>query len=210
MKRAFLISFVIGFIIFFGLRILQVRLHHEPQFAPQPISFQFQPPTNSLAAQIIMVTGDVTKVPLNSTNSATLKVNDSVLAGEPISVGSHSDLNLKITNFLQATASAETSLSLVSGNPKSLLLQQSNGSAEYQTLSSDVPVSIRTLHFLIVFTNGQIKVTTNQQTNKVTVSLTTGSAKIAWEDQNLNSQLLNLLPLKSYTLNDNTKKIDQK
>lgn len=211
MKRTalFFLGFLLAALAVFFFRIAQVRFTSEPTFTPQPITFEFQPPTNSQIAQVIAVKNDVTKIPRNATTAATIKTGDEVLVGETVTTGENSETTLQLGSSLTSSVSANTVMTFLSTVPETILVKQDQGTAIYQN-NGEQPFSLRILHFLIELQSGNMTVTTDEKEKIVTLLLNEGTAKVAWEDKDLNSKIYTLMVGQTVVLEDTTLTLQQK
>ena len=203
----FIICIAIGSGLILGLRYVLVR-RAATSFNHELSTFRFNPPALAVVGQVSHLTGDVEKMPRDSTVSAQLQAADSLLVGESLSTTTAtSAATLTLGEVAIATMSGESALAYSSGLPGSLLLVQTQGQISYTNLGTS-PLTIRLWHTLITCDQGEVRVRLGYPLKHLaTVTATSGTTRVVMIDQTNQTQLVSLTAGQTVRINDQTRVI---
>lgn len=194
--------FLIGVASIFGVRALQVKYRREPAFVPQPVSFTFSTPSKVVPAQVINVIGEVKKI---STSSALL-VDDQILPGEKIVASSDSSAEFQVDAFFHIIMQSLSGLGFNNGIPASYLVSQDSGNIEY-SVTGDQSLSIRALNTLVRLSSGSAHLAIDASQRNFSLKISSGSAKMAWTNNQNETQVSDILDGQTAKFNNVSKKI---
>lgn len=160
--------------------------------APSATPFSFsvdEPPAQTLQGQILNSSGDIKWQSRSATEAAKLTQKVPIRQGEQLETGEDGRLTLQFPGISQIRLNPESKLYLAQTLPANLLFDQKTGSATYQKLGQP-PVSIRAGFLLIKQNDGQLSVEVD--VDYITVSVTQGSATIAYNDADFVSQVVDI------------------
>jgi hypothetical protein len=102
------------------------------------------------------------------------------------------------------SASFNTQLSFIQTLPENFVVWQKQGLADYNK-NGEVQISVVALDLLINLDLGQCSILVDKDTAKVTVSVKTGLATVAFNDSDNNTNVVSLKTGDQYVFDDNTK-----
>lgn len=212
MKSAvvFLLFFFIGFFAIFAYNrwnqkqsVFQAK--KSVQVSAQKISFSVEKaPSESLKAQIISITGDVLWESRVATQAS--KLTDAIFLqqGESVETSENGSMTVVMQNAFELTVSKNTKLSFIQTLPENIVFGQSKGKVTYAKINED-PLSVRSLHLLVVSESGTMTVLVNEEDGIVSVSVSAGTAGVAFNDLENIATKVTLEKGQEYLFNDETR-----
>lgn len=173
----FLLLFLIGTVSVVDFRLWQVNNARHISFTPQPSSFVLKPPRDARIGKLSLFKGNVTKKPRDKEEFKAAQVGEKILQGEKIATGKKSQAAVEFENLVKVDLGSDTEIGFNNLIPKHFLLSQSLGSATYELLQDETPVSVRSLHVLLTIYSGKSEVVIRDAT--ITTTVLSGTAKFA-------------------------------
>lgn len=161
-------------------------------------------PTESLKGEIISFNGDVGWQSRTATESSQIKGSISVGQGEKIVTKEGGNAEVKFDNICDIKLSENTSLELIQTLPLNFVFLQEAGTVQYARLGS-VPIAVRSLGLVMQIEDFQSSVSVNIKNSTVTVTVASGSADLAYNDINYNTNKLTLAEGQKMIFNNQTK-----
>lgn len=137
-------------------------------------------PSESLSVEITSMEGEVMWESRVATGAAPLTSPIPLQQGETIETGPDGSMEIRIPGVNTIDVGENTKISFIQTLPQSVVLGQSIGVATYKQITTK-PVSIRSLHLLIVQETGEMTVSVDEE-GYISVFVTEGSVSIAFND----------------------------
>jgi hypothetical protein len=161
-------------------------------------------PSQSLVGSIAEMTGEVKHEPRLATESAKIDKPISIQQGEILETGADGGLTLNFKDNAEVKIEEDSRVNVVQTLPANIVFAQTRGTATYKKLSN-APLSVRSMHLLIE-NGGEIKVSIDSEEPVITVVAVTGEVKIAFNNLNLDSQVITLEEGKTMVFNDTARR----
>jgi hypothetical protein len=203
----FFVSLLVGFLLTVGVRygllIHQVSENHHhavisPTVLPTSAYSLENAPKASLRGRVSSMTGSIHWQSRTATDSAALFTPHEIQQGEI----------LQTDDPLTATISLlpNTRLEIIQTLPSEMVFKQDSGSTVYAA-SSEAKLSVRSLHLLTEVDGGETKIVTDNENGTVDVSVTSGTAKVSFNDQDNTTSVTTVKPMKTLVFSDDTRTI---
>ena len=207
----FIIFLVIGFTSVLGYRLFTTRTS-EPitniiNNITQPGFSVEEAPSQSIRGSIKEMSGEVNWVSRTATEGAKITSLQALQQGEEIQTGENGTFLAEFPNESTIRIQPKTQIDFVQTLPIDFVTSIASGSATFTKLS-DIPVSIRAMHLLIRQNSGEISVGIDSDNSLVSVNVVSGSIRVAFNDLNLNSQVIDFSAGKKIIFNDTTRRIE--
>lgn len=163
-----------------------------------------EPPSQSLRGKIATMSGEIHWQSRIATESSKITDIREILQGEKIETKDGSSLTIIFENTGSIDMSENTTVDIVQTLPVNLVFRQSEGSAIYEK-TGEHPLSVRSLSLLSDI-GGKTEISTNDNTNTVSVNVISGSTIIAYNDLDYVSHQLQISEGYTYTFNHDTRK----
>lgn len=160
-------------------------------------------PSQSTKGKITSMSGSVKWLSRVATQSATLNPTTQIQQGEQVSTEESGKLSINFDNKLNIIISPKTQIDIIQTLPDNLVFNQASGSAVYEKTGS-YPVSIRSRHILIE-NGGSVSVSVDQSGPIITITSISGNSKLAFNDAEYISTIVDLIEGKVYVFNDDTR-----
>lgn len=203
-KLLFLISVLVGILIFFTTRILYIKYMPQNTFAPNNIKITLKPPIAAIDAKIIQINGNVKKEGRNDTKFNLIKKPTTLVEGDSVATENGSS-EILFKNIVTLKLASNAEIDYLNGLPNALVLRQPNGIINYTILNNIKPFSIRSLGLLIQFDKkANATINTNSEKGFVMVSLNSGEITLAYSDNKNNTQVKILKNPQTVIFDNNT------
>jgi len=176
-KGYFLTLFFLGASLVLVFRFCQVKKTETSLFSSKPFSFVFKPPSEALTGKLVLVKGQVEKEAREKEEFEKVDIRTEILQGEKLKTGKNSQTVVEFPDFAKFTLDSNSEITLVSLIPNSFLITQSEGLLFCELLQDNTPVSIRSLHALIVLSSGKAAI--EVLGNEILVDVFEGKVKLA-------------------------------
>jgi hypothetical protein len=171
---------------------------------PQSLFSLEKAPADSLIGEIASISGKVAWqsriAPVSILINAPLKLQQ----GEEVDTYSDGNATINFPKIATMSASFNTQLSFIQTLPENFVVWQKQGLADYNK-NGEVQISVVALDLLINLDLGQCSILVDKDTAKVTVSVKTGLATVAFNDSDNNTNVVSLKTGDQYVFDDNTK-----
>ena len=171
---------------------------------PQSLFSLEKAPADSLIGEIASISGKVAWqsriAPVSILINAPLKLQQ----GEEVDTYSDGNATINFPKIATMSASFNTQLSFIQTLPENFVVWQKQGLADYNK-NGEVQISVVALDLLINLDLGQCSILVDKDTAKVTVSVKTGLATVAFNDSDNNTNVVLLKTGDQYIFDDNTK-----
>lgn len=207
----FVVFFVIGFSAILGYRLVTTRTN-EPitniinNIAKPGFSIK-DAPSDSVRGTIKEMSGDIGWVSRIATEAAKITSPQTLQQGEEIQTGETGTLVAEFPNESSIKILPKTQVDFVQTLPVDFVASIASGSATFTKLS-DGPVSIRAMHLLIRQNSGEVNIGVDTDNSLVNINILSGSIRVAYNDLNLNSQVVDFSSGKRITFNDTTRRVE--
>jgi hypothetical protein len=194
----FIICLLFGLSGIFGYRYRQVRTIKP--FIPTNSSFILSPPDRAMLANLEVSSGEITKYPRSSTESAKILDSTTLVQGDSIESDATSSAHITFKNNIQISVGPKANLQFIDTIPTELLLWQQDGLAEYTATSSSI--TVRSLSLLATISSSSASISVNDP-NPGQITLTAGlyPIKVAYQDQDSNTHVIDIPASSSATYN---------
>ncbi len=161
-------------------------------------------PSQALVGSITSMTGEINYEPRLATESAKLDKPRDIQQGEILETGADGNLAISFKDTAAVVMDVSTKVNIAQTLPANIVFVQTKGTAEYKKLSQ-TPVSIRALHLLIE--NGEnVKVSFDDVKPVITVVAASGSSKVAYNNLNTDTRVIDLNEGETLIFNDVTRR----
>lgn len=196
----FLIPFVLvtaSVVIYFKIKggLLNYGANNLPSFTIKDVvkfsRFSMEKaPSESLVGKITELNESVTYESRNATDSAAVNTTQAVQQGEKYVTNETGSFKINFENFAEIKVENSTVLDVIQTLPAALVFNLPQGQAMFSKLSS-YPVTIRAGRMLVE-NEGVISVVHNKEDSEITISIIKGTAAIAYNNINFDTQFIKL------------------
>ena len=169
-----------------------------------------QSPPNAIKGELQQIIGDVSWQSRIATQASTVNQNNiplTIQQGETVETAEQSVAVLQFQNVLDTTLVENTTIDVIQTLPESFVFLQRQGSTLFQ-ITGKYPVAVRSLHLLFQqHSNGAFRVTTNDNENTISVTVTKGEGEIAYNDLDFVSHTLTLSSNQTLYFDDATRTV---
>lgn len=207
----FVIFLVIGFTSVLGYKLVTTKTNGsitniinnitKPGFSID------EAPSESIRGNIKDISGDVSWISRTATEGAKLASTTVLQQGEEIQTGENGNLLIEFPSESLIKVQPKTQIDFIQTLPVEFVTSIASGSATF-TKISNVPVSIRAMHLLIRQNSGELSIGIDSDKSIVNINVLSGSIRVAYNDLNLNSQVLDFSEGKKITFNDTTRTVE--
>lgn len=162
------------------------------------------PPSKSQSGEIVSLSGEVEWQSRSATEPAKLTQKQKVLQGEEFWTKESGNLHISFQNILELNVLPNTYVSVIQTLPTNIVLKQEGGEVVYKN-SGASPLGIRARHLLIQQESGILNIKMNNTTPTIRVSVQKGSAKIAFNNADFETNVVTLEEGDTYIFNDETR-----
>ncbi len=198
----FLLFFLVGICVAIGYKVIH---HTDLSVAKQnPPTGDFsiiQPPKQSVKGQIASMSGDVNWESRTATQPATLLKPRPVQQGELLETGKDGKVTVVFPNAGTIHINQSSHLEFIQTLPVNFVFSQNKGLVDYEK-KGNVPFSVRTFHLVVSLENGTYSVNTDADNDIVTIAVHAGSAKIAFNNTQYVTQIVNINEGEQYAFDD--------
>ncbi|NMB56874.1 hypothetical protein GYA19_02975 [Candidatus Beckwithbacteria bacterium] len=166
-------------------------------------------PKDSLQGQISSLNNEVFWQSRIATQASAITVPQMIQQGELLKTGEKGEVKVEFTNVASVKLGSSSEVNFIQTLPVNLVLEQTQGQVEYQKVGQ-TPIAVRILHLLIEQDEGKIIIDKIQDEAVIIVKIASGSAKIAFNDLDYNSQVVTLKAGEKFIFDDNTRTFDIK
>lgn len=177
-------------LVLFG-RIVYTRITvNQIKFTPHEVHTILQPPKSAVQAIITHVKGIVSKQGRSDTEFHTITKTDTLAQGESLATKQGS-ADILVGQRVMLTLRSATQLDYLTGLPGQMVVRQPMGTIIYDISAiNNLPFSVRSLGLLIQFTQPtRTTITTDTNSQTVSVVVSSGSARLAYSDANDTTQV---------------------
>ncbi len=207
----FVTFLVIGFTSILGYRLITKRTSEpisniinnikKPGFSIE------EAPSESIRGNIKEMSGDIGWGSRIATEAAKITNPRTLQQGEEIQTGETGSLTVEFPSEALIKILPKTQIDFIQTLPNDFVTSIASGSATFTKISI-IPVSIRAMHLLIRQDDGEVSVTVDSDKPLVHVNVLSGSIRVAYNDLNLNSQVVDFSAGKSLIFNDTTRRVE--
>jgi hypothetical protein len=204
----FIIAVIIGVGIVFARQelkpkpIIKPTPSASPSVTPTPFSIE-KPPTDSLVGTLEF-SGEVEWQSRVATEPAKITASQPLQQGEDVKTATGSAATITFTDAAKISMSQQSELNVSQTLPASFVFVQPMGTIEYERLGT-IPLSVRAMHLLIDQEIGDITIMVDKDNANVVVNVKKGSLTAAYNDKNLNSQVITVKQGKRLVFDDETR-----
>lgn len=173
-------------------------------FTPLPSTFSLNPPARSLTGMLTITKGKAEKLSRTGSEYEEASTGAQILIGESVATKENSLASVTINGIVTVILESKSELIFANLFAKNMLLLQKAGKATYDVVT-EKQLSVRALHALISIASGST--TINIIDTDMSVSVKTGSAKLALVDMDNNTHVWNLKEGQRATIDDTTRKV---
>lgn len=162
------------------------------------------PPSNSQAGKIVSLSGDVEWQSRSATEAAKLTQTQKVAQGEEYWTKETGRLQIDFPSVLELSVLPDTYLNLIQTLPTNIVLKQEGGEVVYKNTGAS-PLGIRARHLLIDQNSGILSIRMTQTTPIIRVIVQKGDAKVAFNDEDFETNVVALEEGDTYIFNNATR-----
>ncbi len=190
-----ILCIILGFVGFFVYRVQWVAhlQQNKIAFVPQKINTTLNPPKDAIQATV-NITGNVAKLGRTDKEFQNLtKQTTTLLQGESLATKPGGSAVVTLNNIVTISLRPNTELDYLNGLADAIVLRQPSGTVTYTTIAGSKPISIRSFGLLTqIPEQTKVTITTSQSEQTVTVVVISGTATLAYSDQDDITQILKL------------------
>lgn len=183
-----ILIFILGFglSLFLGKFILSQKqtseIRPEPRITTKPTYiYESKPPTKALTGSLSEIFGEVKKQPRDSDNWIEISTSSAVLQGESLKLGSLGKATVLFENQTTLFLGKNSEVSFINLIPEKFMLVQNDGTITFKNLKS---VSVKIFDSLTILEEGEFVINVDNEIGRFNLSLTSGSAKLSFVDEN--------------------------
>ena len=173
-------------------------------FFPKTLFSIENAPSKSLSGNVASVSGNVAWQSRIASFATLINSPVKLQQGEKINTQSNGKAVINFPQVATITVSANTQLNFIQTLPANFVVDQAQGLSIYDK-NGDIPLSVRALDLLVNVKTGTCSVFVDKDTSNIAVAVSTGSAMIAFNDTNNNTNILTINKGEEYLFNNNTK-----
>lgn len=206
----FLISVLTGIICTDAFIFWEISFNKPPITPLSSLTYSLaKPPKNSQSGFIASMSGIVNWQSRIATQPAQIITPRVLQQGENIYTMADSQLVADFQDNAEISLLPKTEVDIIQTLPVNYVFSQPKGSGIY-TVRSTIPVSVRTLHLLVTIISGQEEVSVDPEKAMVTLHVSSGSAKAAYNDSSYTSTIVPLTSGNRVIFLDDTRTITVK
>lgn len=130
-----------------------------------------------------------------------------LIEGEALQTDASGSAQLRFGDHTTLDVSADSEFALTNTLPTGFLLWQSRGQITYQQLQAERSTSVRALNTLIVLPSGKATISVDPTKRTIEITDSTEQLQFAFIDTNNETQLYNLEPSQTATIDDTSKEV---
>ena len=162
-------------------------------------------PSKSYRGKLTILSGDVLWQDRVATESSVVKENITVQQGEKIETNKNGNAQIEFENILKVDMYPNSSLNIIQTLPNHMVLSIDYGKLSLDTSNNNV-TAIRAYHLLVEL-NGKADVDIEDQLPIIKLKVVSGSATLAYNDLNFNTQVLKIQGGEIIEFDDSTRKV---
>lgn len=197
----FVVSFLFGIIVI----LLYTKVTAPKELKPLQFSLE-KAPKSSIKGTISKMSGNVEWTSRIATQGAKLTSPIFIQQGEEIDTKEDGNITILFENTASISLFTNTKIYFAQTLPQSFVVEQKEGAARYNK-TNNTPLAIRSLHLLTQQNDGLISVSINKDTKIVIVTTEKGSATLAYNDKEYQSNVITILEGKQAIFDDNKRQI---
>lgn len=201
---------------FFGLGIIVAILYFlvrannpirvitpKPLIPPTAYSDAYAP-KESVKGQIATMSGEIWWIDRISSELTKLATPGAVKQGETYATSDNGILEINFPDYGSVNLTSKSEVGIDQTLPVNFVFDQASGSATFTSLGRS-PFSVRSLHLLTTIASGSATINLDYKKHLINLKVISGSIKLAYNDTNLISQVLEILQGKSFRFDDDNR-----
>ena len=173
-------------------------------FFPKTYFSVANPPSESQVGQIATLSGSVAWESRTSNIAVTITVPQKIQQGEELDTLANGKATIDFKNAVSISVDPNSQVGIIQTLPANLVFDQKQGLVTY-TKEGDLPISVRTFD-LLTNVDGSAIFSNDPKTFEVEVTVSSGSAKAAYDDLNYNTHVVTVEKGHRFLFNNNTKR----
>jgi hypothetical protein len=173
-------------------------------FFPKTLFSVENAPSQTLSGKIASMSGSVAWQSRTADYATLINSPVKLQQGEAISTYENGKATINFPAIGNMTFSPNTQVNFIQTLPANFVVEQKQGISTY-TKNGNIPVSIRALDLLINLEEGNCTVSVDKDSANITVTVNSGSIKVAFNDINNNTNIVTINEGEQYLFNNNTK-----
>jgi hypothetical protein len=161
-------------------------------------------PSESLKAKLEILTNDVLFEDRTATESSKITASAEVEQGERVETDKTGKAKISFPNVLDLDIFENSSISVLQTLPVNLVFSLNKGALKAEKKGQNT-VSVRAKH-LLINVNGSVTIVIDDKKPTITIEVTDGSAILAYNNLNYDTQSLTLLKGRKVIFNDSSRK----
>lgn len=201
---------------FFGLGIIVAVLYFmfrannpirviapKPLIPPTAFSDEMAP-KESVKGQIATMSGEVWWISRVTSQRTPYATPSAVQQGETYATGDNGAIEINFSEYGSVNIVSKSEVGIDQTLPVDFVFDQSSGSASFTSLGRS-PFSVRSLHLLTTIASGSATINLDYKKHLITLRVISGSAKLAYNDTDIVSQVLEISQGKSFRFDDDNR-----
>lgn len=190
---------IIGYLLFFSRDSQFIK-----PFLPKTMFSIENAPSQTLIGEVASISGNVSW--LSRTASFAMLINSptKLQQGEEVITQNNGKASITFSKVVNLNVSPNTQVNLIQTLPSDVVIEQKQGLVMYDK-NGETPVSIRALDLLINIDKGRCEVLVDKDTSDITVTVSTGSVTVAFNDINNNTNIKSISEGEKYLFNNDSK-----
>ena len=199
---------IVGIMIMFGVQSLKVKNNPklDAQFTKASSFSSDKVPTDSLAGNIVTLSGEVAWQSREATTPAKISSVRPIQQGEVLKTATGS-ATVNFENSAKLIISPNSEIEFAQTLPANFVFVQNMGTIEYNRLGK-IPLSVRVMHLLIEQDLGDIMVSLDKDKRTVTVDVNNGKITAVFNDLEYNSKLFHVSEGQKLIFDDKTREAE--
>lgn len=185
---AFILGFggVVGYQYFRTKQNAPVVVAPAVQPTPEP-TFALVPPSQAVTGTLTVTSGHAQKLSREDSEYKEASTGAQILLGESVATKENSSATATVSGIVKVSMGPNAELVFANLFPTNMVLQQKSGNIDYLVTK---PISIRALHILVTIDPGETII--NIIDTDLSITVKTGSVKLALVDTDNNTKIWNL------------------
>ncbi len=173
-------------------------------FFPKTLFSIKNPPDESLKGEVASLSGSVSWQGRTSDFATLINSPRQIEQGEEINTNNNGSAFVVFPKIGSFSLSSNTQISIIQTLPADFVANEIQGTASFQK-NGNIPLSVVALDLLINVESGETNITVDKEGSRVDITVSSGSAALAFNDTNFNTNIVRIKKGYEYIFDDNTK-----
>lgn len=162
------------------------------------------PPKEARTGTVSTMSGQILWESRIATQPAEIRELKQVQQAETLETGKTGQAKVTFADASSVSLSPDSEIEFLQTLPVNFVFRQNKGEINY-VKKGIIPLTVRSLHLLMAFSDGEYTLKTDRDTHKIELGIIDGSVKIAYNDINYNTQTLEVTKGQKYLFDDDSR-----